>query len=296
MHSAVVLVLEPDQETRQVVQQALADLQLRPVVSGSWGDASREAERRTLDLVIADWRAMVDDEPAPGDGLVLTNRLRCAMSHLRSHQHRADRPGGRRPLGFVVTSGPRATPMHDLIHAAAIAAGAEAYLVAEDLRDPRILESYLTRFLEQTALLAQRESMDTVAWRAVAPSPRHVAEVFDLPIADLRDDTTGRWDAARIAAALGIELRVLVHAIGARYGTVHKTPHSEAVQPALAPFGNVLAMVRQVYGGDDRRVRKWLNQPQQALGGLSPLHALRQPGQAMIVEQWVAGLWTGDGG
>lgn len=83
--------------------------------------------------------------------------------------------------------------------------------------------------------------------------------------------------------------------VGGNHGAIRQTPDGADHQDRLAPFANVLAMVSDCYGGDLGRVTTWLTEPQTRLGGRSPMEALETPGRANAVQQWVAGLWPGDG-
>lgn len=47
--------------------------------------------------------------------------------------------------------------------------------------------------------------------------------------------------------------------------------------------------------GDSDRMRAWLRQPQARLGHRTPLAALHTSRQAVVVEQWIAALWLGEG-
>jgi CheY-like chemotaxis protein len=122
---------------------------------------------------------------------------------------------------------------------------------------------------------------------------RLVADVFALPTADLRSER-GRLDAQRIADTLGVPLAELATALGVAYRTVHKTPDSEALQPRLAPFANVLAMLSDVFVGDRRRIRGWLREARSEFDGRAPLDALLTPGKAPAIEQFVARAWMGE--
>lgn len=130
------------------------------------------------------------------------------------------------------------------------------------------------------------------------PSPdavRHVTDDFLLHDEDLRDARSRDWNSLRIAAALGVSEEELAGMIGTDVRTTGQAPDGADLQRRLAPLGNVLAMVRDYYGGDTDRVKAWLIQPQARLGDRSPLDDLRTPGRATVIEQWIAGLWLGDG-
>lgn len=124
---------------------------------------------------------------------------------------------------------------------------------------------------------------------------RHVTDDFDLPVARLQDAESGRWHAGRIADALGVPLAEFATMVGVRVRTLHETPDGAELQDSLASFANIVAMVDDYMGADADLVRTWLRRPQARLGHRSPLAALDTPGRAPIVEQWIAGVWLGEG-
>jgi hypothetical protein len=297
-----VLMLEPNEATRSVVRQAIECMHLRPLTSESWDDALSQAERGAIGVFVADWQSLVVGLDLR-DELQLTNRFRSVLAQLSATM------GAPLPPSVILTAGASSADAYESAHAAAIIAGVDVFLGPEDLRFSTILESYLARFgSERTARamsptrrapepIRRAPSADPVHSTTEGPQyPRasHVADAFDLPAAHLRDSASGRWDAKKIAAALGIELKPLAEAIHRKYGTAHKTPHALSLQDALAPLGNVLAMLAQIYGGDQQAIRAWLRGKQRQLGGQEPLAALLEPGRAPLVEQWVAGLWLGE--
>jgi CheY-like chemotaxis protein len=277
---ARVVVLEPNRKTRNVVHQALEELQLRPIESGSWDDAIAQAEREPVGVVVADWEAMVSERGATesADTMRLANRFKSAMVRLQAVRE----PARQYVPRVILTAGATNRERYEQAHAAAISAGVDAFLGPEDLRLSTILESYLLRLMTE---YGAHESV-----------PRHVVDAFKLPTMHLRHAESGRWDAGKIAEALGVSLKAVSQAIDAKYGTVHKTPHAEALQRALAPIGNVLAMLSQIYQNDQSAIAAWLQSPQPQLSGLTPKAALLQPGRAAAVEQWAAALWMGEVG
>ncbi|HEY0972538.1 MAG TPA: antitoxin Xre/MbcA/ParS toxin-binding domain-containing protein [Gemmatimonadales bacterium] len=224
--------------------------------------------------------------------------LRAGVERLRALQPQGGHPEPGSEIPVILTS----TGDDASVHAAAIDAGAAAFVRAVEITHTGILRSYMDRFNDA------RKSM--ILRRGARPQP--ITATFDLPDDDLRDGQTGRWDAKRIAPVLGVDLTDLVRAIEANYSTVARTPASEALQPKLAPFANVITMIRQAYASDgddtggqaaerartrtDERLRMWLRRTQPALGDRSPLDALLEPGLAPAVEQWVTRIWLGEPG
>ncbi|WP_337172685.1 hypothetical protein [Gemmatimonas aurantiaca] len=310
MTIADVLILDPDLGARNAVKQTLAGLHYHPIATGSFDEAVRRAEAGDLEVVIADWRALVGPSTVTSEPFRLAIQLRTSLARLRAVHARSphvSEEGRSSSLGIIVT----ASVPDAATHAAAISAGADAYLRPEDLQDSNVLGSYLTRLLEQLwagTLVVPGHAAAVVPGSDGTPSDvaeggtsdaemgaQRATDMFELPDGDLRDDISGRWDASKIARALGRPLTEIARALGVNYSTVHKTPDSPALQERLAPFANVFAMVRDIYGKDDTRARKWLLLPQAKLGNTSALAAMCVPGQATAVEQWVAGLWLGEG-
>lgn len=130
--------------------------------------------------------------------------------------------------------------------------------------------------------------------------PKHITDAFDLATASLRDNLSGRWDARRIAEAMGVpleELAAMIGVDGAEHEerlAIHESPDGLVLQERLAPVANILAMVSDYHGGDDAIVRAWLRLPQPRMGGRTPLESLRE-GHAVTVEEWIAGVWLGEG-
>ncbi|MBK8059537.1 MAG: DUF2384 domain-containing protein [Gemmatimonadetes bacterium] len=116
-----------------------------------------------------------------------------------------------------------------------------------------------------------------------------------MPDEPFRDAQSGRWNACQIADALGVSLEEFARLVGESDRVIRETPDDATLQERLAPFANVLAMVGDYFGGDAGRVRSWLNRPQPRLGNRTPLTILQTPGRSPAVEQWITGLWLGDG-
>lgn len=120
------------------------------------------------------------------------------------------------------------------------------------------------------------------------------SDAYELPVAGLRGAATGRWNAKRIAEALGVPLPALARATGETYRTVARHPESARLQNTLAAIANVVGVLCATFAGDTAAVRAWLREPQPALGDLTPLEAMLQPGRAPAVEQWLTRLWLGE--
>lgn len=122
--------------------------------------------------------------------------------------------------------------------------------------------------------------------RVIAVPPPHII----LP--ELHDPANGRVDAKKIADYLAISLSKLSAPLGVDYGTVHKTPSAERLQPALRPIKRSLEILSQAIG-NQKTVRAWLNIPHPFLDKKTPLQII-QEGHAdqleTILENAVEGI------
>jgi ActR/RegA family two-component response regulator len=267
-----IMILEDDHATASKIQRSLQGIPVNAVHFDSAPDALRYDHWPALDAVIADARTLTDDRrDTPGREI----QFKRWISDFRTaHERSAAGSEDRRPLVVIVTSGSQDVAEH----AAAVKGGADLYLPEDAATDPEIVCTYLHR------MLRPRES------DADAPS---IPGIFALPTERLRSGS-GRLDAELVARALGVSLRKLAEAIGVGHTTVHKTPDSPALQPRLAPYASVIAMLDDVYGGDTRWALAWLQSAQPGLGSRAPLDVMLQPGGASAVEQFVSGAWLGD--
>lgn len=119
--------------------------------------------------------------------------------------------------------------------------------------------------------VAERQTLapaDEFAARMMAPFPS-VSRV--LP--ELHDPQSGRLDAKRIAAFLGLTSAALAKQVGVSSQALNKTPDAPSLQAKLAPFHFVaLALLDLV--GTPEAARAWLNVPSDEFDGDTPLHLL----------------------
>jgi hypothetical protein len=133
--------------------------------------------------------------------------------------------------------------------------------------DPRTAESTLAREFAQ---------------RALTPA-----------IKDLRD-RHGLLDPRRVAPALGMSVTQLAKCLELEEEELVKAPRSPDLEAWLEPFAMVVGVVRDVYGGDAKRVRVWLRTPRPEIGGRTPNEALCEPGGIHGVVQFVLSAWLGN--
>jgi hypothetical protein len=109
-------------------------------------------------------------------------------------------------------------------------------------------------------------------------------------VSDLRG-RHGRFEPRRIAGAIGITPQQLADCLEVSLDAVQKSPPPPGLEERLEPFAMVIGIVRDVYGGDSKRVRTWLRTPRPELDGESPIDALCVPSGIQRVIQFVLGAW-----
>jgi hypothetical protein len=109
-------------------------------------------------------------------------------------------------------------------------------------------------------------------------------------VSDLRG-RHGRYEPRRIAGAIGITPQQLADCLEVSLDAVQKSPPPPGLEERLEPFAMVIGIVRDVYGGDSKRVRTWLHTPRHELGGQTPVDAMCEPSGIQRVIQFVLGAW-----
>lgn len=100
---------------------------------------------------------------------------------------------------------------------------------------------------------------------------------------------SGRLDATRIAAALGMSVARLATLIGKSRATVNKTPDAPALQVPLRPYERILRLGARL---PQEKLLAWLEAPNQHLDNQSP-RSLIEDGRAGIVADLVEDALTG---
>jgi hypothetical protein len=121
---------------------------------------------------------------------------------------------------------------------------------------------------------------------ATAPLP--------VPLIELHDPASGRIDASKVAAFLGVSLPQVAAAVGASYGAVHKTPAAASLQKGLGPMKRTLALLSRATR-NKRETRAWLNTPHPDLGEKTPLDVIlagHADAVVTLLENALAGLPT----
>jgi hypothetical protein len=101
-------------------------------------------------------------------------------------------------------------------------------------------------------------------------------------------------DARRVASALGLTVTQLAECLELSVEEITQSPPLPELEARLEPFAMVIGIVRDVYGGDDNRVKLWLRTPRPELDGQTPNEALCVPAGIQTVTQFVLGAWLGN--
>ncbi|MFA7339701.1 MAG: hypothetical protein WC028_23165 [Candidatus Obscuribacterales bacterium] len=105
------------------------------------------------------------------------------------------------------------------------------------------------------------------------------------PIPMLRSTSSGRLDAERIAECFGLTLKDIARAANRPYTTVHKTPDSLALQPALYPFERIASAIKTITGGAlQKGLKIWLNSPNKAFPKALPVELIKQGHASLLAD------------
>jgi CheY-like chemotaxis protein len=133
--------------------------------------------------------------------------------------------------------------------------------VNQCLRKWHFYESHLTRQPEEIKTSAP----DFI----VAPK---LSGSIAVPMPELHSPS-GRLNAASIAKYLDVPLSEVAVALHINYTALHKTPDSQAAQPALTLFKRILVILTDMLGAQET-VRAWLNSPHPDLGDRTPISVM----------------------
>ena len=127
-----------------------------------------------------------------------------------------------------------------------------------------------------------------------SPLAREFAERALAPVINDLRNRQGQLDASRIAGALGLTTQQLADCMELPVELVRPDSSLHDREQRLEPFAMIVGIVRDVYGGDDKRVRAWLRTPRPELAGQSPNEALCEPAGLPGVVRFVLGAWLGN--
>jgi hypothetical protein len=105
------------------------------------------------------------------------------------------------------------------------------------------------------------------------PTPRQAlaraAKLVEIAAPELRDEGSGRFDARRIAARLGVSVNRLAPATGVSQQALSKRPDSPRAQRGLTSVARVLAALGELH--PTGKAKKWLNAPNPRMDDTAPL-------------------------
>lgn len=141
---------------------------------------------------------------------------------------------------------------------------------ATDVIQGTVTPGIIRRRLEMLDAFVRASALGS---HAVRHEPPAAAAVVGLPLPALRSEASGRLDAQKVAAYMGIPLRRLASALGLPYASVHKTPDAARGQEPLTPVARVLELAAGALGSREA-VRMWLNRRLRELEDESPLQVI----------------------
>lgn len=129
---------------------------------------------------------------------------------------------------------------------------------------PRAAPSHAEVAAARAAAERAVDDLPTPAERIVRAS-----ELIEVDAPALRDWKTGRLDAGRIAAALGVPVSRLAAVAGVTQQALSRRPDSPGAQAGLQPVARVISALGELLPAGHTQM--WLNTPLRKLGGESPL-------------------------
>jgi len=129
---------------------------------------------------------------------------------------------------------------------------------------------------------AARAAIESAMGGLPSPAERvaRAAEWIRVDSPLLRHPGSGRLDARRIAAVLGVPVSRLAGAAGVSQQALSARPDSTKAQSGLQPIARAIAALEEFLPAD--HVQMWLNTPLQRLGGETPL-AMIADGRAEVL-------------
>jgi CheY-like chemotaxis protein len=312
-----VLLIEPDKRARDLVRDALEQLFRRVVSTRSLGEATgalRDAAHdRHPTVFICDYDEMIRGSYLRGSATRLAEtmdvdivaldptfdieqlpfrealqRMEVGMTFLRNlsgvESGERESRSAASPMVIVTSDEPTAVQ-----HEVALQAGAAMFLPEADAARVGVLRHYVGNWLRHhggEALLLVDDA------EAGQPNPDSLASAFRLSAPDLR--SSGVLDIKKIASYLSVEQQQLARAIGVGAKAASARPALAARDSVLRPFEEIIAIVRDIYHGDDDRVRAWLRTRRPELSENTPLDVMLEPERVEVVRSLVEGGWVGD--
>jgi hypothetical protein len=110
------------------------------------------------------------------------------------------------------------------------------------------------------------------------PTPRQAlaraAKLAEIAAPELRDEGSGRFDARRIAARLGVSVNRLAPATGVSQQALSRRPDSPRAQKGLTSVARALAALGELHSAG--KAKKWLNAPNPRMDDAAPLDLILQ--------------------
>ncbi len=89
----------------------------------------------------------------------------------------------------------------------------------------------------------------------------------------LHDGASGRIDAQKVSAYIGVPLKQLAEGLQLNYKSLHRNPSAISFQSQLKPVKRVLEILHEFFNKPET-VRVWLNTPHPDLDGCTALDTL----------------------
>jgi hypothetical protein len=115
---------------------------------------------------------------------------------------------------------------------------------------------------------------------------------LNLVLPELHDKATGRIDARKLAAYMGVPLKRLADGLGLNYKAIHQNPSAGSSQAALKPVKRGMEILHQFFR-TPATVRAWLNTAHPDLEGHTALEMIlagNPKAVLRILENAVAGV------
>jgi hypothetical protein len=119
--------------------------------------------------------------------------------------------------------------------------------------------------------------------RPLIQSPAAPGSPFCHLVPDLHDPGSGRLNAKMVSAMFGLPLAAVARMLGRELSSVHKTPDAPSLQPDLALYERIAALLLPL-AGSAQGLRIWLNAPNPDLENETPLALLKKGEGGIIVE------------
>jgi hypothetical protein len=103
------------------------------------------------------------------------------------------------------------------------------------------------------------------------------AELLEHTDLALHNPASGRLDARRLPAELGVPVKRVALAIGSKPAGVRKVPDAPRLQNGLARLERIWLGLVRLFAGNKRHARVFLNAPHPALQGKPPIAFIEEP-------------------